>query len=86
MATYRVMYWQEIPSQVKAEDGIDEVNLSLGPEFEKLIDKKATERGLVGTDEYLDQWHWGDEEERAGTAQQVAEAVAQELKKRTFQT
>lgn len=84
MATYRVMYWQEIPSQVQAEDGSDGVNLSLGPEFEKLIDKKATERGLTGTDEYLEHWHWGEEQERAGTAQEVAEAVAEELKKLTF--
>lgn len=85
MATYRVMYWQEIHSQIKVEDGLDEVNLSLGAEFEKLIDKKATERGLTGTDEYLDQWRWGDEEERAGTAQEVAEAVAEELRKQILQ-
>ena len=84
MATYRVMYWQEIPSQVRAEDGTDEVNLPLGPEFEKLIDKKALERGLVGTDEYLEHWRWSEEQKRPGAAREVAEAVAEELRKQTF--
>lgn len=79
MATYKILYWQEVPSQVKADDGMDEVTLPLDARFQELIDHLATRRGLAGSDDYLDQWRWSDEEERDGAAQEVAEAVKQEL-------
>jgi hypothetical protein len=79
MATYKVLYWQEIPSQIKAEDDDGEVNLSLPPRFMERIDELAAQRGLQNADDYLAQWHWGEEEERDGSAQEVAEAVKAEL-------
>ena len=79
MATYQVMYWQEIPAQVRAEDDDDEVKLELDPRFQAYIDEVATKRGVTDSDEYLDSWKWGDEQERDGSAQEVAEAVKKEL-------
>jgi hypothetical protein len=79
MATYRILYWQEIPSQIAAADDDDEVKLPMPGKFFDHIDAIALARGLHGTDDYLAQWNWGDEEERAGTAQEVAEAVKSEL-------
>jgi hypothetical protein len=37
------------------------------------------EQGLVGSDAYLEQWRWGDEEERPGTPDEVLDAVEREL-------
>jgi hypothetical protein len=37
------------------------------------------EQGLVGSDAYLEQWHWGEIEERAGTADEVLDALEHEL-------
>jgi len=79
MATYKVLYWQEVPSQVMAEDGQDEVNIPMPPSFMELVDRLAMQRGLQGSDDFLAQWHWSDEEERDGTAQEVAAAVVAEL-------
>lgn len=79
MATYKILYWQEVPSQVKAEDDEDEVNVPMPPRFLEHVDRLAMQRGLQGNDDFLSQWHWGDEQERAGTAQEVAEAVVAEL-------
>ena len=79
MATYKVLYWQEVPTQVTAEDTADEVTLALSPRFLERIDTLAAERGLQGSDDYLAQWRWSEEEEREGTAQAVAEAVQAEL-------
>ncbi|HEY4329301.1 MAG TPA: virulence factor [Phycisphaerae bacterium] len=79
MATYKVMYWQEIPSQIRAEDSGGEVDLQMPPKFMEYIDKVATERGLGSSDDYIAQWKWSDEEDRDGTAQEVAEAVMAEL-------
>jgi hypothetical protein len=79
MATYRTLYWQEIPSQVKAEDNADDVTLPMDARFMERIDLLAARRGLQEQDDYLAQWKWSDEKEREGTAQEVAEAVKAEL-------
>jgi hypothetical protein len=79
ITTYKVLYWQEIPSQIKAEDERDDVTVSLAPRFIERIDQLAAQRGLQDADDYLAQWRWSDEEQREGTAQEVAEAVKSEL-------
>ena len=79
MATYKVLYWQEIPTQIKAEDDSDDVTVMLDDKFMQQVDILAAKRGLQGADEYLAQWKWTDEEERDGTAQEVADAVKAEL-------
>ncbi len=79
MALYQILYWQDIPSQIKAWDDFDEVKIELGARFVALIDQSAQSQGLTGTDEYLAQWKWGDELERSGTPQEVADAVKSEL-------
>ena len=79
MASYRVMSWRGIPSQVKATDDTGtNVSLMLPPFFQQEIDRVAMAEGLVGTDEYLDAWVMSEETTREGTAQEVADAVAEE--------
>ena len=79
MATYKILYWQEIPTQVKAEDEIDDVTVSWMGRFMEQIDLLAAKRGLQASDDYLAQWKWSEEEEREGSAQEVAEALKAEL-------
>ena len=82
MAMYKILYWQEIPSQIKADDGADEVTLQMPPRFMERIDQLALQRGVHEADDYLEQWNWSDEEEREGSAAEVAEAVRAELEAR----
>lgn len=82
MASYQILYWQEIPSQVKAWDDFDEVKVELAPVFAARIDHEAQVQGLTNMDDYLAQWRWSDEEERDGTAPEVAEAVKAELEQK----
>ena len=79
MATYQILYWQEIPSQIQVWDDFDEIKLELGQKFVARIDQAAQARGLTETDAYLAEWKWSDEEERAGNAKEVAEALKREL-------
>ncbi len=79
MATYKILYWQEIPSQIKAEDDLDNVTLPLDSRFMERIDRLAAQRGLQSTDDYLAQFRWSDEQERDGTAEDVARAIKLEL-------
>jgi len=79
VATYKILYWQEIPSQIKVQDDLDDVTLPLDPRCMERIDQLAAQRGLQSTDDYLAQWRWSDEQERGGTAEDVARAVKLEL-------
>ncbi len=79
MATYKILYWQEVPSQIKAEDDLDDLTLPLDSRFMERIDQLAAQRGLQSTDDYLAQWRWSDEQEREGTAEDVARAIKLEL-------
>ncbi len=81
MTSYRILFWQEVPTQIKADDGVDEVTLPLSPKFLERIDQLAGQRGLQQSDDYLAQWNWSEDEEREGSAQEVAEAVRAELEK-----
>ena len=75
MATYKILYWQEIPSQVVSEDDATEVSLPLDDAFMKRIEAAAMSRGLTSADDYLTHWAWGEPTERDGTADEVAELI-----------
>jgi Virulence factor len=79
MANYKILFWQEIPTQIKAEDDLDEVTVMLDDKFMAQVDILAAKRGLQSTDDYLAQWKWSEEEEREGSAHEVAEALKAEL-------
>jgi hypothetical protein len=79
VAVYKVLYWQEIPTQIKVEDDEDGVTLMLDAKFMEYIDILAAKRGLQASDDYLAQWKWTEEAEREGSAREVAEALKAEL-------
>jgi len=81
MATYQILYWQDIPAQVKAWDDFDEIKVELAPPFMQRIDRAAQAQGLTEAEAYLSQWHWSEEEERFGPAEEVAQALKIELEK-----
>ena len=76
---FQILYWQEIPSEVKAWDDFDEVKMSLPEKFVIRIDASAQKQGLISQDAYSAHFRWGDAKERAGSPQEVAEAVCREL-------
>ena len=84
MATYKILYWQEIPTQIKAEDDVEDVTLQLDGKFMERIDILAVKRGLQAADDYLAQWTWSAEEEREGSAREVAERVRAELESKDW--
>jgi hypothetical protein len=79
LASYQVMFWKHIPSQVKAWDGGAEVKRMMPDRFQVAIDAYAMKDGSSDMDAYLDGWHWGSVEERAGAPEEVLEAVIAEL-------
>jgi hypothetical protein len=81
MATYQILYWHDIPVQVRAGGRRDRVSRELPPRFQVAIDNAAMAAGLTGTDAYLEGFVWGEAQEREGSPEGVVEAVTAELDK-----
>jgi Virulence factor len=80
MAEYRITRWEEIPSMVTARDGAGGIaKVQLPDRFQEAIDEAAMERGLAGTDAYLERWTHGDWVAEDGAPDAVAARVAERL-------
>jgi hypothetical protein len=79
MTRVRVLYWREIPVQVTAREGQDEVTVPLTPRFQDLVDAVALQIGMTESEAYLAGWHHGPEEEHPGSAREAARAAADRL-------
>jgi 5-methyltetrahydrofolate--homocysteine methyltransferase len=76
---FQILYWQDIPSEIKAWDDFDEVKISLPEKFVARIDAAAQRQGLISQDAYSAHLRWGEIVERAGSPREVVEVVKGEL-------
>ena len=81
MAELTVIWWRAIPAQVVVREGRITARVQLTSRFQEAIDMAATRVGLIGTDDYLDEWHretrpCGDDldEEAAAEAERLEQA------------
>lgn len=79
MTTYQILYWHDIPSQVRAREGRERASAQLSTRFQEAIDNAAMACGLVGSDDYTNAFTWSDPVEAAGTPHEVAAAIAAKL-------
>ena len=79
MAEFRVTYWRDLPSLVTAREGEHTAKAALDARFMVAIDEAAMRLGATDSDAYLEGWRQSDWEERGGTPEEVAQAVADEL-------
>ena len=79
MALYQILYWQNIPAQVRVFDGRKPLSSPMPKRFQEEIDRVAMDEGLEGTDDYLDQWNWTEKKERLGAPTEVMAALLKEL-------
>jgi len=79
MAMYQIVYWRDIPAQVKVKAGRERAARQLSERFQVFIDRAAMRSGLFNTDDYLNEWRTSEAVEREGAPEAVAEAVAAEL-------
>ncbi len=78
-SAYQIVYWRDIPAQVKVKAGRNRAGKQLSDRFQEVIDRAAMRAGLANTDDYLAEWRTSDAQDRAGEPETVAEAVAAEL-------
>ena len=67
MATYQILYWHDIPVQVRAKDAGGRAGAELPARFQEAIDQAAMAAGLIGSDDYTEAFRWGEQQERAQT-------------------
>jgi hypothetical protein len=79
MAQFQVMYWKHIPSQVMAWEGEVKAKRMLPDYFQAAIDAYAMKDGSTDMDAYLEGWHRGPVEQRAGPPEEVIDALVAEL-------
>ena len=79
MAIYQIMYWHDIPRQVKVKDQTGTVKRFLPERFQKAINSAAIAASKSDPEAYMNGWKWGPREERAGSAGEVADALVAEL-------
>jgi hypothetical protein len=81
MASYQVLYWRDIPTQIKMRADGKRLSAQLPQRFQTWIDRIAMRDGLTGTDAYLEQWQWSPRQEREGDAQEILDTLQTELTK-----
>ena len=79
MTTYQILYWYDIPTQVRAKEGRQRVSIPLPERFMEMVDKTAMAARITASDAYLNGFKWNKAQEREGTPEEVAAAVASEI-------
>jgi len=77
ISKYKIMYWKEIPVQIKVEDDKEVISQPLDDRFQQAVDAISMFDGSSESDDYLMGWNWGDEIEIEGNAKNVAEKIAE---------
>ncbi len=78
MAQYQILYWRDIPVQIKLFVGKRPRSHQLPARYQNWVDRIAMAEGLTGTDAYLDLWQWSEKLEQTGEADEVLEELLRE--------
>jgi Virulence factor len=79
MASVQILYWKDIPVQVRARDEKGRASLPMPDRFQVAVDQAAMLAGLTGSDAYTELYEWQNAGERPGSAQEAAATVVAEL-------
>ena len=77
--TYQIVYWRDIPAQVRLRSGKERLSRPLSARFQEAIDMAAMRAETTSTDDYLEEWRTGEALTREGDPQQVADVVVAEI-------
>lgn len=78
-AKYQLIYWRDIPSQIKARDGRKRLSKPLSDRFMQSIDAAAMHSGDTDTDDYLQQWRQTEWQEIEGETEPFLDALVAKI-------
>jgi len=76
---YQILYWRDIPAQVKVRQAGRRVNRQLTARFQEAIDEAAMRGQATGTDDYLAEWRSSEWQTSEEDAEALADALAAQL-------
>lgn len=76
---FQIVYWRDIPAQVKVRAGRQRLSKPLSKRFEVAIDEAAMRAGKTDSNDYLAEWRNGEWEEREGDLETTVDALVAEL-------
>jgi hypothetical protein len=78
-STFQIVYWRDIPSQVKVRAGRERVSRMLPDRFQEAIDEAAMRARTTSEEDYLEEWRATDWEEAEGETGQDPQKLADSL-------
>ena len=78
-AKYQIIYWRDIPTQVKVRSATARVTRELSARFQQVIDAAAMSSGVTGTDDYLSNWRTSEWHPAEGPPESVADDIIAKL-------
>lgn len=69
---YQIVYWRDIPAQIKIRAGSERRSYSLSSRFQEAIDEAAMFSHSTSTDTYLEDWRTSDWQPADGEPEQLA--------------
>lgn len=79
MPQVQILYWHDIPVQVRVREGRKRLSKPLPGRFQEAVDKAAMRAKQASGDDYTDGYIWGDPQARDGDPQAILDAVVAEL-------
>jgi hypothetical protein len=79
MIQYQIVYWRDIPAQVRLRRGDQRVARSLDPRFQEAIDEAAMQARTTSSEDYLADWRtsaWLEENDEPDLERFAAGLVA----------
>lgn len=76
---YQIIYWRDIPAQVKVRAEARRLARGLSDRFQEAIDEAAMQVGLAGTDDYLAEWRVSPWQQRDGEPETIADGLVSEV-------
>jgi len=77
--TYQIVYWRDIPAQIKLRSEKGRLARSLSPRFQEAIDAAAMRANATGTDDYLEEWRTSPPQQGEGDPEGIADVLVAEL-------
>ncbi|WP_420628489.1 virulence factor [Candidatus Leptofilum sp.] len=76
---FQVIYWRDIPVQVRVKNGRNRHTLPLSDRFQKTVHRAAYRAKAITGDAYIEEWRPSEWQVREGALVEVATAVAADL-------
>jgi hypothetical protein len=77
--SFQIVYWRDIPAQIKVRSDGQRINRQLSPRFQEAIDAAAMRGNATSADDYLADWHSSDWQLSSTDPERLADALAVEI-------